>query len=119
MESPGPRTARMRRRCASAASVAAIATAVAAAAAGPSGDGGSAVAPAGPEAALVRYDRDVRPLLSDRCFKCHGRDESKRRAKLRLDDAASAIEAHARGTPIVPGDPESSELLDRIGSDDP
>jgi hypothetical protein len=83
------------------------------------GDGGGPAAPSGPDAAAVRYDRDVRPLLSDRCFKCHGRDESKRRAKLRLDDAANAVESHARGTPIVAGDPDASEVLDRIGSDDP
>lgn len=54
------------------------------------GDGGGAAPGAAHDAATIRYDRDVRPLLSDRCFKCHGRDESKRKAKLRLDDAASA-----------------------------
>ena len=112
-------------RCTNALAVglAAAATAFAARAAtgdAPSGDGGAPAAPgAAHDAATIRYDRDVRPLLSDRCFKCHGRDESKRKAKLRLDDATNAGEAHARGTPIVPGDPDASELLERIASDDP
>ena len=112
-------------RCTNALAVglAAAATAFAAGAAtgdAPSGDGGAPAAPgAAHDAATIRYDRDVRPLLSDRCFKCHGRDESKRKAKLRLDDATNAGEAHARGTPIVPGDPDASELLERIASDDP
>ena len=112
-------------RCTNALAVglAAAATAFAAGAAtgdAPSGDGGAPAAPgAAHDAATIRYDRDVRSLLSDRCFKCHGRDESKRKAKLRLDDATNAGEAHARGTPIVPGDPDASELLERIASDDP
>ncbi len=61
---------------------------------------------------LVRFNRDIRPLLSDRCYACHGPGDQK--ADLRLDKAASATEFA-----ILPGDPESSELLDRITSDDP
>jgi uncharacterized protein DUF1553/uncharacterized protein DUF1549/cytochrome c len=77
----------------------------------PPGDGADDATP-------PRYDRDVRPLLSDRCFRCHGQDESKRRAKLRLDDPADAFADHEGSLPIVPGDPDASELVDRIGSDD-
>src|SRR6185369_12327219 len=117
------RLAPSRRLSALAFGLAAAAAAFAAGAAAgdaPAGDGGAPAAPgAAHDAATIRYDRDVRPLLSDRCFKCHGRDESKRKAKLRLDDAASAGEAHARGSLIVPATPEASELLNRIASDDP
>ena len=67
----------------------------------------------------VRYDRDVRPLLADRCFPCHGPDEKKRRAKLRLDDPESAFLSRESGAAIVPGEPDSSELLFRVGNDDP
>ena len=62
----------------------------------------------------VSYNRDIRPLLSDRCFLCHGPDEASRQADLRLDNRESAIEGA-----IVPGDWSRSELIDRITSDDP
>jgi hypothetical protein len=68
----------------------------------------------------VRYDRDVRPLLSDRCFKCHGPDASQRRAELRLDLREGALRPRKRkGPAIVPGDPQHSELWRRVSSDDP
>jgi Protein of unknown function (DUF1549)/Planctomycete cytochrome C len=66
--------------------------------------------------ARVRYGRDIRPLLSDRCFVCHGPDPSKRQANLRLDDRTEATTARKDGTPIVPGDPDRSELWRRITS---
>jgi hypothetical protein len=66
---------------------------------------GGGPAASGPDATLVRYDRDVRRSSPTAASECHGRDESKRRAKLRLDDAANAVESHARGTPIVAGRP--------------
>jgi len=62
----------------------------------------------------ILFNRDIRPLLSDRCYACHGPDEGQRQADLRLDDRASAIEMGA----FVPGDAEASELLSRIFSDD-
>ncbi|MCA9284538.1 MAG: PSD1 domain-containing protein [Phycisphaerales bacterium] len=62
----------------------------------------------------VRYDRDVRPILSDRCFLCHGPDEAKRMAGLRLDDPASATAEREGRHAIVPGDPQASELWRRI-----
>jgi mono/diheme cytochrome c family protein len=62
----------------------------------------------------VDYNFQVRPILSDNCFRCHGPDAKSRQAGLRLDDAASAY-AQA----IVPGKPEESEIIKRITSADP
>ncbi|MEY3609416.1 MAG: hypothetical protein RLZZ447_2204 [Verrucomicrobiota bacterium] len=73
-----------------------------------------ALAPAlGAEAALD-YDRDVRPLLSDRCFKCHGPDAAARRGKFRLDVRAEALVPRDGIVRLAPGRPEESELLLRI-----
>lgn len=63
----------------------------------------------------VEFNRDVRPILSDKCFFCHGPDSNKREADLRLDRREEAIEAGA----LKPGEPEASELLRRITSADP
>ncbi len=61
----------------------------------------------------VDFGRDVLPVLSDRCFQCHGGDATSREADLRLDLRDSAV-----GRVIVPGDAEASELWKRITSDD-
>jgi hypothetical protein len=73
--------------------------------------------PAG-EAPDVRFGRDIRPLLSDRCFVCHGADAGSRMADLRLDQRQSAVAERHGGAAIVPGDPDASELLARINHHD-
>jgi len=74
----------------------------------------------GPARANVRYGRDVRPILSDRCFQCHGPDPATREAGLRLDEHAGATAARKGGPgAIVPGDAGASELIRRITSTDP
>jgi hypothetical protein len=63
----------------------------------------------------IQFNRDIRPILSENCFACHGHDKNQRKAKLRLDDRAIAIEREA----IVPGKPEASKLVQHIFSTDP
>ncbi len=72
----------------------------------------------GQDAAPIRYGRDIRPLLSERCFKCHGRDAKARMAHLRLDVSEEALAKRDGIIPIVPGHPESSELWRRVTSAD-
>ena len=68
---------------------------------------------------LVEFNRDVRPILSDRCFRCHGPDEGERATDLRLDVEEIATRVLDSGvTAVVPGDPERSELLLRVTHDD-
>ncbi len=67
----------------------------------------------------IEYNRDVRPILSDNCFKCHGFDPNTRKAKLRLDVREEALKpAKSDEPPIVPGKPEASSIITRIESTD-
>ncbi len=72
--------------------------------------------PAGPSFAQTKleYTRDIRPILAENCFACHGPDSAARKAGLRLDQRDAAIEAEA----ILPGHPEKSALIERIFSSD-
>jgi mono/diheme cytochrome c family protein len=66
-------------------------------------------------AAPVDFNRDVRPVLAEHCFACHGSDASARKARLRLDRRDDAVRTGA----IVPGKPDDSGIIQRICSDDP
>jgi hypothetical protein len=62
----------------------------------------------------LEYNRDIRPILAENCFACHGPDSAARKAGLRLDRRDDAIQMEA----IVPGDPGKSGLVERIFADD-
>src|SRR4051794_6804142 len=70
--------------------------------------------------AHVEFNRDVRPILSDNCFHCHGPDKNARQAELRLDIREEAVKTAGSGaTPIAPSKPDQSELVRRIYSNNP
>src|SRR3989441_9115069 len=62
----------------------------------------------------IEYNRDVRPILAENCFACHGPDSAARKAKLRLDIRDEAVKAGA----IAPGQPDKSALIERIFAED-
>jgi hypothetical protein len=74
-----------------------------------------AASAAAPLPEKVDFNRDVRPILSENCFYCHGPDASHRKAKLRLDLRDSALAKEA----FIPGKPEESELSKRLDAEDP
>src|SRR2546428_11746487 len=65
----------------------------------------------------ISFNRDVRPIMSDTCFRCHGPDRNARKADMRLDIREEAVKPTRSGhAPIVPGDPDKSEIITRIFS---
>ncbi len=82
----------------------------------------SGAEPSGNIPEQVSYNFNIRPILSDKCFKCHGPDAAHREAHLRLDIADSAyapLHVTKGAFAIVPGNPDASLLLKRVGSQDP
>lgn len=67
----------------------------------------------------IDYNRDIRPILSDKCYQCHGPDEAERQTNLRLDEQTSAFsEVESGDRAIVPGDADDSEIIRRITAED-
>src|SRR5436190_8238651 len=78
------------------------------------------LAPAQTAKPAVDFNHDIRPILSENCYKCHGPDDAARKARMRLDIRSQALKPAKSGEfPIVPGSPEKSELVKRITASDP
>ena len=78
-----------------------------------------AAAPPAAAARPLAFNADVRPILADRCFACHGPDARKREADLRLDTREGLFGERKGHAPVVPSDPGRSELVRRVTSSDP
>ena len=71
------------------------------------------------QAGKIVFNRDIRPILSDKCFHCHGFDEKERKGELRLDRREQALKPSKSGAvAIVPGKPDESELFTRVTTTD-
>src|SRR5438552_244201 len=65
--------------------------------------------------AEVQFNRDIRPIMSDTCFRCHGPDKNARMAGFRLDIRDEALKRTPSGAvPIVPGKPDDSAIVQRV-----
>lgn len=100
-------------------SVACVIANVAALAFGHSVNDRAAMAQVSQVESRLDFQTEIRPLLSQTCFKCHGPDEGSRRGGLRLDLRTGLLGLEGERGVVVPGDPEGSELLQRITADDP
>ncbi len=67
----------------------------------------------------IQFNRDIRPILADKCLACHGFDAKQRKGNLRLDTLEGATALIDGRQPVKPGDPDGSELWRRINSSDP
>ncbi|MEC7863302.1 MAG: c-type cytochrome domain-containing protein, partial [Verrucomicrobiota bacterium] len=67
----------------------------------------------------INFNKDIKPILSENCYFCHGPDKNKRKAKLRLDNFTDATTSRDGVSAIVPNDLEQSELIYRVFTDDP
>src|SRR5215472_17337587 len=68
----------------------------------------------------IRFNRDIRPIMAETCFRCHGPDKNSRMAGMRLDIRDEALKPTKSGiTPIVPGDPDHSEIIARVFAANP
>ena len=73
----------------------------------------------GTAAAPLSFNRDIRPILSNNCYQCHGPDSAARKANLRLDNqAGSRAKLKSGAKPIIPGSLDDSELIYRITATD-
>src|ERR1700739_2125360 len=71
------------------------------------------------QAGSISFNRDIRPIMSDTCFRCHGPDKSSRMAGMRLDIREEALKPREPDViPIVPGSPEPSAIVQRIFATD-
>src|SRR5207248_2060184 len=74
---------------------------------------------AGPDAPPIRFNRDIRPILANACFQCHGPDPGGRKGKLRIDREEGFFGAREGGPTIVKNQPDKSPLYLRIMTKDP
>ncbi len=75
-------------------------------------------ASAADDAPGIDFNREIRPILSEACYQCHGPDHNKRKADLRLDNRDGLFRVVDGTAVVVPGKPETSELFHRITTDD-
>jgi len=68
----------------------------------------------------IEFNRDIRPILSDHCFTCHGPDAANRKTRLRFDiESGAKVDLGKNRYAILPGDPQNSEIIRRITSQNP